>query len=237
MNLFAKIKSWAQNEHMVTYDENDKYLISRQKMVKEQLSARGIKDEKVLNTVSSIPREEFVSVPYQNQAYNDNPLPIGMGQTISQPYIVALMTEQLDIKPEHEVLEIGTGSGYQTAILAKMCKKVYTIERHNQLQESAQAALARLKFDNIEFYVGDGTKGWPDEKQFDRIIVTAAPDKIPDPLVKQLKPGGKIIIPVGGTFVQKLVCGIKKPDGSLQQIDICGVRFVKLVGEYGHPDE
>lgn len=226
-----------QNGCMVSFDKNDKFLMARQNMIKNHIAARGVKDQRVLDVIGQIPREEFVSVDYQNHAYDDNPLPIGLGQTISQPYIVALMTEHLNIDKDDEVLEIGTGCGYQTAILAKLCKRVYTIERMNQLQESAQAALGRLRIENVEFYTGDGTKGWHQDREFDRIIVTAAADEIPKPLIDQLKIGGKIVIPIGGTFSQNLVCGTKKEDRSIEIKNICPVRFVRLIGEYGYDDE
>lgn len=222
---------------MVSFDEKDKHLIARQAMVRFQIAGRGITDKRVLAVMEQIPREEFITAEYGTQAYDDNPLPIGMGQTISQPYIVALMTQEMELAAEHEILEIGTGSGYQTAILAKLCKKVYTIERLSQLQEYAQACLGRLKIENVEFYAGDGTKGWPDEKQFDRIIVTAASPKIPLPLIDQLKTGGKIVIPIGGPYVQELVCGTKTDSGEITIKNICGVRFVRLIGQYGYSDE
>jgi protein-L-isoaspartate(D-aspartate) O-methyltransferase len=222
---------------MVSFDEKDKHLIARQSMVRFQIAGRSITDKRVLAVMEQIPREEFITAEYGQQAYDDNPLPIGMGQTISQPYIVALMTQELELAAEHEILEIGTGSGYQTAVLANLCRKVYTIERLSQLQEYAQACLGRLKIENVEFYAGDGTKGWPDEKQFDRIIVTAAAPKIPLPLIDQLKIGGKIVIPIGSAYAQELVCGTKTESGKVAIKNICGVRFVKLIGQYGYSDE
>ncbi len=164
---------------------------ARRRMLKRDLEGRDITDPRVLKVMAEIPREEFIPQSWQSQAYADGPLPIGMGQTISQPYIVALMTQELRVNSDCEVLEIGTGSGYQTAVLSKLVKKVYTIERFAQLSESAQAVLGRLSVSNVEFYVGDGSSGWPKRrlppsKRFDRIMVTAAVPSIPRPLVTQL---------------------------------------------------
>ena len=186
--------------------------------------------------IAEILREEFVPQAYRSQAYADGPLPIGMGQTISQPYIVALMTEELRLNSDCEVLEIGTGSGYQTAILSKLAKKVYTIERIAELSESAQAILGKLKCDNIEFFIGDGSKGWPEAQlpesgYFDRIMVTAAVPAIPEPLIKQLIDGGLMVVPVGYANVQELILSQKKGN-SLMERNICDVRFVKLIGEH-----
>ncbi len=204
----------------------------RRQMVKNDLEGRNITDPDVLKAMNEIPREEFIPNQYKYEAYSDGPLPIGMGQTISQPYIVALMTQVLKLKSDNEVLEIGTGSGYQTAILAKLVKKVYTIERFNELSESAQAVLARLGFTNIEFFIGDGSIGWPEKKQFDRIIITATVPKIPEPVFGQLKIGGLYVAPVGSGGFQSLILGEKKPVGSTESF-ICDVRFVKLIGKFG----
>ncbi len=192
---------------------------------------RGITDSVVLGVMDEVRREEFVLDEYQSQAYADGPLPIGMGQTISQPYIVALMTQELQLDPDCEVLEIGTGSGYQTAVLSKLAKKVYTIERIGQLAESAQAVLGRLGVDNVEFYIGDGSCGWPQQRCFDRIIITAAVPKIPLPLIEQLKDGGLLVGPVGYAGVQELVVCEKK-NGKITERLICDVRFVKLLGKF-----
>lgn len=213
-------------------NQEDNFEQVRRQMVKLDLQGRDITDSDVLKVMAEIPREEFVPNQYRFQAYSDGPLPIGMGQTISQPYIVALMTQVLKIKPDYEVLEIGTGSGYQTAILSRLAKKVYTIERFGELSESTQAVLARLGFTNIEFYIGDGSRGWPEKKQFDRIIITAAVPKIPEPVIGQLKIGGLYIAPVGSGGVQSLILGEKKPVGSTESF-ICDVRFVKLIGQFG----
>ena len=218
--------------------QNDnKFAKARERMLRWDLKGRDITDPCVLAAMVEVPREEFIPQSYQSQAYNDGPLPIGLGQTISQPYIVALMTQELRPGPDCEVLEIGTGSGYQTAILSKLVKKVYTIERFSQLSESAQTALGRLGINNVEFYIGDGSLGWPDSRLpekgcFDRIIITAAVPKIPKPIAGQLVDGGFIVAPVGYTGVQRLVLSEKKAAKSIETI-ICDVRFVKLLGEYG----
>ncbi|MFH1369805.1 MAG: protein-L-isoaspartate(D-aspartate) O-methyltransferase [Planctomycetota bacterium] len=213
----------------------------RQKMVERDLKGRDISEAGVLSVMGRLPREEFVPGSYRSQAYSDCPLPIGMGQTISQPYIVALMTQELRLNNFCEVLEVGTGSGYQTAALAKLSKKVYTIERFSELSAKAQAVLGRIGITNVEFFIGDGSAGWPffadatkgrpEEKTFDRIIVTAAVPKIPQELIDQLGAGGLIVAPVGGSGVQELVVGTKK-EGKLIERVVCDVRFVKLVGQH-----
>ena len=210
----------------------DKFAKARQYMIDHDLRGRDITDPQVLKVMAEIPREEFVTEKYLPQAYSDGPLPIGCGQTISQPYIVALMTQELKITKDCEVLEIGTGCGYQTAVLAKLARRVYTIERFNQLSEPAQANLGILNITNVEFYIGDGSGGWPKPKKFDRIIVTAALPKIPPPLEEQLADGGRLVAPVGDGFVQRLLLCEKKPVGITESV-ICDVRFVKILGEYG----
>ncbi len=204
----------------------------RRRMLEQHLEGRDIADPRVLEVMAEVPREEFVSRSYLSQAYSDGPLPIGMGQTISQPYIVALMTQELHVDGACEVLEVGTGSGYQTAVLSKLAKRVYTIERHSELSESAQAVLGRLGVGNIEFYIGDGSCGWPDERLFDRIMVTAAVPAIPQSLIDQLADGGIIVAPVGLGGVQKLIACEKRGEKIIERF-ICDVRFVKLLGEYG----
>lgn len=212
--------------------EKDIYRVAREKMVETQIKARGIKDERVLKAMLKVPRHLFVPSSLRDQAYGDFPLPIGEGQTISQPYIVALMTEALELKGKERVLEIGTGSGYQTAILAELSTWVYTIERYSTLQEKAKALLFELGYKNISFKVGDGTLGWPEASPFDAIIVTAGAPQIPPPLIEQLAEGGRIVIPVGDEFSQMLIKGIKK-GGNLHTKTLEPVRFVKLIGEYG----
>jgi protein-L-isoaspartate(D-aspartate) O-methyltransferase len=215
----------------------DKLSTARERMLRLDLRGRDITDSRVLAVMAEIPREEFIPQSHRSQAYSDGPLPIGNNQTISQPYIVALMTQELRVNPECEVLEVGTGSGYQTAILSKLANKVYTIERFSELADSAQKVLDKLGISNIEFYVGDGSNGWPARRLppsgcFDRIIITAGVPKIPEPLVEELSDGGLIVAPVGGRTVQSLVVCEKKAD-ELRTKSICDVRFVRLIGEHG----
>jgi len=210
----------------------DRFASVRRQMLKRHLEGRDIIDPRVLKVMGDVPREEFVSQSYLSQAYGDGPLPIGLGQTISQPYIVALMTQELRVDGKCEVLEIGTGSGYQTAVLSRLAKKVYTVERHGELSESAQAVLGRLGVGNVEFYVGDGSRGWPDEKLFERIMITAAVPAIPQPLKDQLADGGIMIAPVGPGGVQRLIACENSPGKVIERF-ICDVRFVKVFGEYG----
>ena len=216
---------------MMTESQNNKFADERQRMVEYDLKRRGITEAGVLSVMRRLPREEFVPESYVSQAYADNPLPIGMGQTISQPYIVALMTQELRLNNFCEVLEIGTGCGYQTAVLAKLAKRIFTIERFAELSAKAQAVLGRLGIDNVEYFVGDGSAGWPQKRQFGRIIVTAAVPKVPQQLIDQLDAGGIIVVPVGSFGMQELIVGIKK-EGKLVERSVCGVRFVKLIGKY-----
>ncbi len=216
---------------MDSQKNKNRFALARHQMLDYDLIGRGITDAEVLRVMGEIRREEFVPQNYRSQAYADGPLPIGLEQTISQPYIVALMTQELRLNRDCEVLEIGTGSGYQTAILSRLAKKVYTIERLAQLAESAQAVLDRLSVKNVEFHIGDGSCGWPGEKTFDRIIVTAAVPEVPQPLVNQLDDGGLMVAPVGGAGVQELMLYEKKKGRIIRKL-ICDVRFVKLVGEF-----
>ena len=202
----------------------------RQRMVQEQLMSRGIHDERVLAAMAKVPRDEFVPADERAAAYTDHPLPIGYDQTISQPYIVAFMTEQLHPKPSDRVLEIGTGSGYQAAILAELVAEVYTIELVEPLARNAEATLARLGYKNLHVKVGDGYKGWPENAPFDAIIVTCAPDRVPRPLTDQLKDGGRMIIPVGNRFAQELYL-LEKKNGQLKESAVLPVRFVPMAGE------
>jgi protein-L-isoaspartate(D-aspartate) O-methyltransferase len=220
---------------MVSFEEKDKYVLERLRMVRDQIRSRGITDQGVLEAMSEIPREEFIPEAYRFQAYADGPVPIGLGQTISQPYIVSLMSQSLHVSGKCDVLEIGTGSGYQTAILAKIARKLYTIENHAQLSESAQAVLGRLGITNVDFYVGDGTCGWPEPRQFERIIITAAAPEPPRPLVEQLAADGLMVIPIGDRYAQQLTLCRKKA-GTLQRSFICDCRFVPLSGKYGFSD-
>jgi len=201
-------------------------------MVEEQLIPRGIKNQRVLDAFSKIERHKFIPENLRNSAYADFPLPIGEGQTISQPYIVALMTECLDLIGQEKVLEIGTGSGYQAAILAELAKEIYTIERFENLAKQAENILNELGYKNIKIKIGDGTLGWPQQPSFDRIIITAASPKIPLPLIEQLADSGKLILPLGESFSQVLTL-VEKKEGKLKSIDICGCVFVPLIGKHG----
>ena len=222
---------------MVAFNEENQYVSARDRMIDSDLIGRGITDSAVLDVIKGVRREAFVTEQYAKNAYADMPLPIGLGQTISQPYIVALMTQCLKLNRDCDVLEVGTGSGYQTAVLARLAKKVYTIERHHELSESAQAVLAQFNFDNVEYSIGDGSKGWPEpEKRFDRIIITAAVPHLPDPLAAQLCDGGVLVAPVGDESSQDLVIYEKKQD-KLNSTYVCGCRFVKLIGDYGFDEE
>jgi len=199
-------------------------------MVQQQLVPRGIHDGRVLAAMAKVPREEFVPPESRAASYEDGPLPIGHGQTISQPYIVAFMTEQLRPKPSDRVLEVGTGSGYQAAILAGLVKDVYTIEIIDALAKDAEATLQRLGYKNVHVRVGDGYRGWPEYAPFDAITVTCAPDHVPQPLIDQLKEGGRMIIPVGGFGNQELYL-LEKKNGQLQRRSVLPVRFVPMAGE------
>jgi len=212
--------------------KNNRYEIARRRMVTEQLIAGGIKDERVLEAMGKVPREVFVEAAMADQAYEDRPLHIGMGQTISQPLIVAMMTEALELKGNEKVLEIGTGSGYQAAILAELAKEVFTIERIDVLSIRARKAIHKLLYRNVRFRIGDGSLGWPEEAPFDAIIVTAGAPSIPETLSRQLSDGGRLVIPVGGEAVQELVKVIRNGDSFTTKF-ITGCRFVKLIGEHG----
>jgi protein-L-isoaspartate(D-aspartate) O-methyltransferase len=194
-----------------------------------KLRRRGIMDQAVLRAIDEVPREHFVGAQFAKQAYADEALPIACGQTISQPYVVAYMTEQLALRPHHRVLEIGTGSGYQAAVLAELVAKVYTIEILEPVGKRAEADLAALGYRNIAVRIGDGYLGWPEAAPFDGIVVTAAAPHVPQPLVEQLKPGGRLVIPVGAQWqVQELLVIEKKPDGSTVTTRTIPVRFVPL---------
>lgn len=206
----------------------DDFYALRKRMVEKQIVARGIKDEKVLDALLEVERHKFVPKNLQYFAYTDHPLPIGYGQTISQPYIVALMTELLDLKPDEKLLEIGTGSGYQAAVLSLLCKQVYTIEILEPLAENSAKLLSDLGYTNVAVKCGDGFLGWEEYAPFDAIIVTCAPEEIPPKLVEQLKEGGRIVIPVGDKF-QQLQLVVKKKRGKIKVKDITPVRFVPMI--------
>ena len=206
------------------------------RMVEEQIIARGIKDERVIAAMEKVPRHLFVEEALQSRAYSDHPLPIGDKQTISQPYMVALMTEAMALTGKEKVLEIGTGSGYQTAILAECAAKVFSIERIRTLAIQARKRLLELGYTNIEIKFSDGTMGWVDESPFDAILVTAAAPEVPEPLVNQLKAGGRMAVPVGNADAQELLLVIKTEEG-IRKEDLGGCRFVKLIGRHGWENE
>lgn len=212
--------------------ESVKYQRQRESMVKKQIESRGVTDLKVLEALRKVPRHLFVSEALRDQAYGDFPLPIGEQQTISQPYIVAEMTQALQLKKEDRVLEIGTGSGYQAAILAEIVFRVYTIERIHTLFINARKLFDNLRYFNIVTKYSDGTSGWADESPFDAIVVTAGAPEIPDILISQLAVGGRMVIPVGNHYSQDLV-KIYKDEEGVRTTSLGGCRFVKLVGEHG----
>jgi protein-L-isoaspartate(D-aspartate) O-methyltransferase len=206
----------------------------RRQMVNTQLAARGIRDPDVLEAMSIVPREAFVPADQVQFAYADFPLPIGQGQTISQPYIVALMTEALELAPDEKVLEVGTGSGYAAVVLSRIAKEVYTVERHRKLARAAEARFRQLGCDNIHVHVGDGTLGWVEHAPYDAIVVTAGGPKVPDPLLEQLAIDGRLVIPVGGRpDMQQLVRVRRTSEQRYQREPLGSVRFVPLVGEAG----
>jgi len=206
------------------------------RMVDEQIVARGIKDGRVIDGMRKISRHLFVEEALQSQAYNDYPLPIGHGQTISQPYMVALMTEALELKGHEQVLEIGTGSGYQTALLAILAEKVYTIERISDLAGRARKTLDELGCYNVEIKIFDGTFGWREKAPFDTIMVTAGAPDVPDPLLDQLAIGGRIVIPVGEAGLQDLFI-VTRTEREFVKKNLGGCRFVKLIGRHGWDEE
>ena len=208
------------------------YKKSRQEMVKKQISGRGIKERAVVKAMQRVERHLFVPAQFRHLAYADSPLPIGFGQTISQPYIVGLMTQLLDINSKSRVLEIGTGSGYQAAILGELCKEVYSIEIVEGLALKAKITIESLNYDNLYLKWGDGYKGWQEHAPFDAIIVTCSPQKIPQALIDQLDEGGSLVIPIGEKNVKRLFL-MKKEDGELVRKDVIPVRFVPMIDNKG----
>jgi protein-L-isoaspartate(D-aspartate) O-methyltransferase len=208
------------------------FATSRNRMVQEQLVNRDITDPATLEAMSEVPRHLFVDDAMRGRAYGDYPLPIGAGQTISQPYIVATMTQALGLTNTDRVLEIGTGSGYQAAVLSRICSQVYTVERINSLLAHARKVFDKLRYYNIRSKLDDGTMGWPENGPYDAIIVTAGGPEVPQPLVDQLREGGRLIIPVGDQHVQELQF-VHKNEGQVQISSLASVRFVDLVGEHG----
>jgi len=207
----------------------------RTKMVESQLVARGIKNPRVLAAMQKVHRHVFLEEALQCQAYGDHPLPIGEKQTISQPYIVALMTQALELTGREKALEIGTGSGYQTAILAELADMVYSVERIPVLVYKARKVLDELGYFNVNIRIGDGTRGWPEESPYDAIIVTAASPEIPAPLTEQLTTGGRLVVPVGGRYSQELI-RVERTETGLIQTNLGGCRFVSLIGQHGWRD-
>lgn len=206
------------------------YILKREAMVVEQIKARGISDPRVLKAMLEVPRHEFVPEKLKDEAYRDGPLSIGLGQTISQPYIVAYMTQALELKPEDKVLEIGTGSGYQAAVLAGLAGKVFSVEIICELEGEARKTLDRLGYSAVRTRCADGYKGWPEEAPFDAIIITAAPERVPQPLLDQLKPGGKLVMPIGPAYSQDLILIRKTADGFKRET-LLPVIFVPMTGE------
>ncbi len=215
--------------------DEDKRRVRREEMVRRQLESRDIDDERVLDAFRKVPRHLFVPGRWHGDAYDDHPLSIGEGQTISQPYMVALMTQYLDLKGAEKVLEVGTGSGYQAAILAELCESVVTIERFGTLSVRAKETLDSLGYANITYRVGDGTCGVPEFAPYDGIIVTASSPDVPQPLIDQLAEGGLIVIPVGGGFSQDLFVVRRKGTG-VRRESVCKCVFVPLVGKHGFPE-
>lgn len=213
----------------------DRYVKQRKRMVESQIRARGIRDARVLAAMEKVPRHLFVNEALRDQAYNDSPLPIDGGQTISQPYIVALMTEAMELTGKDKVLEIGTGSGYQTAILAELAEHVFSIDRVASLASAARRLLESLNYYNVAIRVGDGTYGWREEAPFDAIIVTAGAPNIPKTFVEQISIGGRLVIPVGGRHSQALIkiTRLAEDPSDVKKEDLGGCRFVNLIGEYG----
>jgi protein-L-isoaspartate(D-aspartate) O-methyltransferase len=214
---------------------NHDYSLARERMVRNQLISRGITDQRVLQAMSRIPRHLFIEEALEGEAYNDHPLPIGHKQTISQPYIVAMMTEALELKGGEKTLEIGTGSGYQTAILAELSRTVCTVERIRPLMERARGLLEKQGYNNVLYRTNDGSLGWKDFEPYDAIMVTAGAPKIPEPLIKQLSEGGRMVIPVGNRFGQDLI-KVTRVKSVYKQQNLGGCRFVDLVGAHGWDD-
>jgi protein-L-isoaspartate(D-aspartate) O-methyltransferase len=219
-------------EQEITQDE---YSQRREQMVRSQIEARGVRDERVLAAMRAVPRHLFVPAYQAGSAYRDTPLAIGQGQTISQPYIVALMTELLELRGDERVLEIGTGSGYQAAVLSRLAAEVITIERFASLAEEARERLTGLGMDNVRVEVGDGTLGWPQGAPYDAVIVTAASPDMPEPLPEQLADGGRLVAPVGPRWTQRLV-RVRREGGAFKRESLIGVAFVPLIGAHGWQD-
>jgi protein-L-isoaspartate(D-aspartate) O-methyltransferase len=209
------------------------YAVQRERMVRDLIAARGVRDERVLAALRKVPRHLFVKDHLRSQAYGDHALPIGGGQTISQPYIVARMSELLEVAPEHSVLEIGTGSGYQTAVLALLARRVYSLERVPELVQTAIPRMRQLGLENVKIQVFDGTVGWSEWAPYDRILVTAGAPKVPEPLLEQLAPGGALLVPEGSLNMQRLILYRKSARGGIRRLEGEEVAFVPLLGRHG----
>ena len=229
-------ESFADDGYRPVYRSEDAALLSRYRMVEEQLRGRDIVNPRVLEVMGRTPRECFVPLFTRRHAYEDRPLPIGRDQTISQPYIVALMTQLARPAPDDRALEVGVGSGYQAAVLAGLCKQVYGVEILDPLATAARQRLAALGCMNVTVRCGDGYQGWPEQAPFNVILVSAAPDHVPQPLVDQLAPGGRLVIPVG-SYSQELVLIERRPDGSIHRSSVAPVQFVPMTGEADKPQE
>jgi protein-L-isoaspartate(D-aspartate) O-methyltransferase len=224
---------------MISHNEQvqpDPHRRQREMMVEQQIKARGVKEPRVLEAMKTVPRERFVPNERRSEAFVDGAMAIGAGQTISQPYMVGSMTALLQVEPEDTVLEIGTGSGYQTAVLAHLARHVFTMERLGELQMPAKTLLSELGVDNVSYHVGDGTLGWPEKAPFERIIVTAGAPKLPEPLVDQLADGGRMVIPIGGSSEQTLTI-VERHGEKIRELPQYMCRFVKLIGAAGWPKE
>ncbi len=227
--LWAAFPQCTDGTRVSESNPKENFKVMREKMVEIQIKARGVKDPRVLSALLKVERHRFVPEEYLDSAYSDQPLPIGEGQTISQPYIVALMTDLLDLKGNEKVLEIGTGSGYQAAVLAELAKEVYSVEIVERLASKAKNRLSELGYQNIKVNAGDGYLGWPEAAPFDAIVITCAPDHIPEPLIEQLKEGGRMVVPVG-TYAQELKKIVKR-SGKIETTDVIPVVFVPMTGD------
>jgi protein-L-isoaspartate(D-aspartate) O-methyltransferase len=216
-------------------DRATEYAAERERMVRDQIETRGVRDERVLDAMRAVPRHRFVPAFQAGSAYRDSPLPIGQGQTISQPYIVAYMTELLALTGREKVLEVGTGSGYQAAILSQLAANVITVERFPSLAQESAQLLVDLGYDNVRVEVGDGSLGWPQEAPYDAIIVTAASPEVPEPLQGQLADGGRLVVPVGPRWTQHLI-RVRRAGGRFKTESLIGVAFVPLIGTHGWQD-
>lgn len=222
--------------HMSDVSQTDVYREERLLMVEQQLRGRGIRDERVLAAMARVPRHEFVPPEHREEAYDDHPIAIGEGQTISQPFVVAAMLEALALRPDDVVLEVGTGSGYETAVLAELTRRVYSVERIASLAERARAVLERLGYSNVTVVQGDGSQGLPEAAPFDAIVVAAAAPRVPQPLMDQLREGGRLVVPVGTGFAQALQL-VRKIGSAATVMYLDGVRFVPLIGREGFREE